>query len=44
MAGISEGIFSPVYTDQISDETIAKVDAAIEAVKAGEIDFEAMYK
>lgn len=44
MAGITEGIFSPVYTDHISDETIAKVDAAIEAVMAGEIDFEAMYK
>ena len=44
MAGITEGIFTPVYTEHVSDETKAKVDAAIEAVLAGEIDFEAMFK
>jgi len=42
-AGIKEGIFIPVYTDQISDETKAKVQAGIDHVKAGEVDFESMF-
>lgn len=43
-AGIAEGIFAPVYTDNINQETKDKVAAGIEAVKKGEIDLTSMFK
>ncbi len=42
-AGIAEGIFNPVYTDQISPEVQAKVKAGMEAAAKGEVDFESMF-
>ncbi len=44
MAGIAEGIFSTVYTDNISQEVKDNVAAGIESVKNGEVDFESMFK
>jgi basic membrane protein A len=44
MAGIAEGIFFPVYTDNISDESVANVEAGIVSVLNGEVDFESMFK
>lgn len=43
MAGIKEGIFKPVYTDQISKDTQTKVQAAMDKASKGEIDFTAMF-
>lgn len=43
-AGIAEGIFYPVYTDAISPEIQAKVEAGMKAAAAGEVDFESMFK
>lgn len=43
-AGIAEGIFNPVYTDQVSAEVQAKVKAAMEQAAKGEVDFESMFK
>ncbi len=43
-AGIAEGIFNPVYTDQISPEVQAKVDAGMQAVVNGEVDLTTMFK
>lgn len=43
-AGIKEGIFQPVYTEEVSADTQAKVSAAIEDVKAGKVDFQAMFE
>jgi len=42
-AGIAEGIFNAVYTDQISPEIQAKVKAGVEKAAKGEIDFESMF-
>lgn len=44
MAGIKEGIFKPVFTDQISDEIQAKVQEGMDKASAGEIDFESMFE
>lgn len=44
MAGINEGIFHAVYTDNISQEIKDNVTAGIESVKNGEVDFESMFK
>lgn len=44
LAGIAEGIFYPVYTDNMSDDAVANVEAGIEAALNGEIDFESMFK
>jgi basic membrane protein A and related proteins len=43
-AGIAEGIFNPVYTDQISPEIQAKVKTGMEKAAAGEVDFASMFK
>lgn len=43
-AGIAEGIFLPVYTDAISPEIQAKVEAGMQAAAAGEVDFESMFQ
>ncbi len=43
-AGIAEGIFNPIYTDQISPEIQAKVEAGITKAVNGEVDFAAMFK
>lgn len=42
-AGIKEGIFNVVYTDQISPEIQAKVKAGMEKAAAGQVDFESMF-
>lgn len=42
-AGIKEGIFKPVYTDQISSEIQAKVSEAMDKASKGEVDFESMF-
>lgn len=44
MAGIAEGIFHPVYTDNISKEIQDNVAAGIELVKTDDVDFESMFK
>lgn len=38
--GVAEGVFEVIPTDQMSEECVAAVDAAIEEIKAGEVDFE----
>jgi basic membrane protein A and related proteins len=43
MAGIAEGIFNPVYTDQIGAEIQEKVTAGMDAAAAGEVDLESMF-
>ncbi len=43
-AGINEGIFKPVYTDAVSADIQARVNAGIEKAKNGEIDFNSMFK
>ena len=43
-AGIAEGIFNPVYTDEITPEVQAKVEAGMQAVVNGEIDLTTMFK
>ena len=43
-AGIAEGIFNPVYTDEISAEVQAKVEAGMQAVVNGDIDLTTMFK
>jgi basic membrane protein A len=43
-AGIAEGIFNPVYTNQISPEVQAKVEAGMQAVVNDEIDLTTMFK
>lgn len=42
-AGIKEGIFKPVYTDQINSEIQAKVTDAMKKAANGEVDFESMF-
>lgn len=42
-AGIAEGIFVPVYTDNISQETKDAVDSGIEDFKAGKADLKALF-
>ena len=42
-AGIKEGIFNVVYTDQISPEVQAKVKAGMDKAAAGQVDFESMF-
>lgn len=43
-AGIKEGIFKPVYTDQVSSDVQAQVKAAMDNATAGKVDFEAMFE
>ncbi|MCB0044052.1 MAG: BMP family protein [Caldilineaceae bacterium] len=43
-AGIAEGIFNPVYTDQITPEVQAKVESGMQAVIDGDIDLTTMFK
>jgi basic membrane protein A len=43
MGGIKEGIFKPVYTDQISSEVQAKIKDAMDKAANGEVDFESMF-
>jgi len=43
-AGIAEGIFVPVYTNNISKEIQAKVTAGMETAKNGKVDFPSMFK
>ncbi len=43
MAGIKEGIFKPVYTDQVSAEVQQKVQEAMQAAADGKVDFESMF-
>ncbi|HWQ83287.1 MAG TPA: BMP family ABC transporter substrate-binding protein, partial [Anaerolineales bacterium] len=43
MAGIKEGIFRPVYTDQTGSDIQAKVQAGIDKVTNGEIDLTTMF-
>lgn len=43
-AGIPEGIFYPVYTDNVSQEIQDRVALCIELAAKGEVDFEAMFK
>lgn len=43
-AGIAEGIFNPVYTDEITPEVQAKVEAGMQAVVDGDIDLTTMFK
>ena len=38
--GVAEGVFEVIPTDKMSEECVAAVDAAIEQIKAGEVDFE----
>jgi len=44
MAGIKEGIFKPVYTDQVGDEIRAKVQEGMDKASKGEVDFESMFE
>ncbi|WP_312941819.1 BMP family protein [Oscillibacter sp.] len=41
--GINEGIFVPIYTDNISQETKDAVDAAIQDYQAGSVDLTALF-
>ncbi len=43
MGGIAEGIFKPVYTDQITEEVKAKVQEGMDKASKGEIDFASMF-
>lgn len=43
-AGIKEGIFKPVYTDQITSAIQAKVEAGMASAAAGEVDLQSMFK
>lgn len=43
-AGITEGIFVPVYTNNISKEIQDKVTAGMETAKKGKVDFASMFK
>lgn len=43
-AGIKEGIFKVVYTDQISSDVQAKVQAGIDKAAKGEVDLESMFE
>ena len=38
--GVAEGVFEVIPTDKMNEECVAAVDAAIEEIKAGEVDFE----
>ena len=42
--GVKEGVFEVIPTDQMSEECVAAVDEAIEAINNGEIDFEQYFK
>lgn len=42
-AGIAEGIFNVVFTDQVSPEVQAKVKAGMEKAAKGEVDFQSMF-
>ncbi len=44
MAGIAEGIFFPVYTENMTQDSIDNVEAGIKAALNGEIDFQSMFK
>ena len=41
--GVPEGIYFPVYTENTPAEAIEACDAAVEALKAGEIDLKALF-
>ena len=41
--GVPEGIYFPVYTENTPAEAITACDAAVEALKAGEIDLKALF-
>ena len=41
--GVPEGIYFPVYTENTPAEAIAACDAAVEALKAGEVDLKALF-
>jgi len=43
-AGINEGIFVPVYTDNITQEIKDAVDSGIEDFKAGKVDLTALFE
>lgn len=43
-AGIAEGIFTPVYTSNITQAIKDKVTAGMDDVKAGKVDLKAMFK
>lgn len=43
MGGIKEGIFKPVYTDQINDEIKTIVQEGMDKASKGEVDFESMF-
>lgn len=43
MAGLEEGLYIPYYTDVISDEVKAAVEAATAEAIAGNVDFESMF-
>ena len=42
--GVKEGVFEVIPTDQMSEECVAAVDEAIEAINNGEIDFEQYFE
>lgn len=41
--GVPEGIYFPVYTENTPEEAIKACDAAVEALKAGEVDLKALF-
>lgn len=41
--GVPEGIYFPVYTENCPEEAVAACDAAVEALKAGEVDLKALF-
>ena len=41
--GVPEGIYFPVYTENTPAEAIEACDAAVEALKAGEVDLKALF-
>ena len=41
--GVAEGVFEPLFTDACSAECQDAVNAAVEAVSNGEVDFESMF-
>ncbi len=43
-AGIEQGIFYPVFTDNVSDEIQTRVQEGIDRFLAGEVDLTAMFK
>ncbi len=41
--GVPEGIYFPVYTENTPAEAVEACDAAVEALKAGEVDLKALF-